>query len=147
MLCCMATIERLRVIFVSERSTLRSVLAHACLEHLAPREFSVQSCGRPGHIGRELHVAAIGALTSARMDLPASAAPRSWEQLREKGAASARFVITLDAEVGAFQPPWPGQPDTAVWPLPDVAGLKDPERTHLARFRSCTSSSAVWNFS
>jgi len=54
--------------------------------------------------------------------------PTSWEKLKEQGAGRATFIITLDDETIGEQPAWPGQPDTALWSMPDVAALEDPEK-------------------
>lgn len=124
----MSTAEKPKVIFVSKRNSLRSCLAQACLEHLAGSRFTIQSCGWPGHLAEQFHPAALGALASASMKAP-HGEPKGWDRLRERGAAPARFVITLDQDTRAVQPPWPGQPDTALWPLPDVAASTDAEQT------------------
>jgi len=60
---------------------------------------------------------------------PPPGIPTSWEKLKEQGAARATFIITLDDETMGEQPAWPGQPDTALWSMPDVAALEDPEKT------------------
>ena len=62
--------------------------------------------------------------------------PTSWERLKERGAARAMFVITLDDEIVESQPAWPGQPDTALWSMPDVAALADPEKTASAAIQT-----------
>jgi len=40
---------------------------------------------------------------------------------------TADFVITLDEATLSAEPCWPGQPCSALWALPDVAGLGDAE--------------------
>lgn len=124
----MSTVGKVRVIFVSKRNSLRSVLAHACLEHIGGDRHAVLSCGSPKYLASEIHPAALGALASARMRPPLGI-PTSWEKLKEQGAARAAFIITLDDETMGEQPAWPGQPDTALWSMPDVAALEDPEKT------------------
>lgn len=119
--------KRIGVIFVSRRNSLRSILAEACLTHLDPKRFSAFSCGQPGQVGREFHPAAIGALHSASMAVPTHA-PRSWDELARSSGPQAEFIITLDAATEARQPPWPGQPDGALWAYPDVADGNDPEK-------------------
>ena len=122
----MVASDKTRVVFVSKRNSLRSVLAQACLEHLAGSRFAVQSCGWPGHVAERFHPAALGALASASMK-PPRGQPKSWNTLRESGAARARFLITLDEESSGALPAWPGQPDTALWLLPDIAASTDAE--------------------
>lgn len=119
--------KRIGVIFVSRRNSLRSILAEACLSHLDPKRFSVSSCGQPGHVGREFHPAAIGALHSASIPVP-DRQPRSWDEVVRAHPSGADFVITLDAATESLQPPWPGQPDAALWAYPDVAAEADPEQ-------------------
>jgi arsenate reductase len=119
--------KRIGVIFVSRRNSLRSILAEACLAHLDSQRFAALSCGQPGQVGRDYHPAAVGALHSASIPLPQHG-PRSWDELARSSSPVAEFVITLDAATEARQPPWPGQPDGALWDYPDVAGGGDPER-------------------
>ena len=126
--------ERVRVMFVSQRNTLRSVLAQACLTHLAPDQFMASSCGRPGKTGRAFHPAAVGALGSAGMAVP-STQPQGWDALLRGGAAPAHFVITLDEEIAAIAPRWPGQPELATWPFPDLAANPEGEEMAVAVIR------------
>jgi len=114
------------VIFVSRRNSLRSILAQACLEHLGASRFLAVSCGQPGMIAETIHPAAIGALSSASMPVPVHP-PRDWNDLMRTNAARAEFVITLDEVTSAFQPRWPGQPDSALWAFPDTAGIGNVE--------------------
>lgn len=60
---------------------------------------------------------------------PPLGVPTSWDRLKERGAGRATFIITLDDETLGAQPAWPGQPDTALWAMPDIAALEDPEKT------------------
>jgi arsenate reductase (thioredoxin) len=124
--------ERSVVIFVSQRNSLRSILAQACLAHLGADRFLALSCGRPGMLADAMHPAAIGALNSASMPAP-NHRPRDWNDLSRPSAPRAEFVITLDEASSSFQPRWPGQPDAALWVFPDVVAVGDPEKVaHLA---------------
>lgn len=114
------------VVFVSRRNTLRSVLAEACLTHLGAKRFIAFSCGDPSLLKKEIHPAAVGALASASIPL-VQHPRRGWDELTRPGAPKADFVITLDEAMVAKQPRWPGQPDTALWALPDAAAIVDPE--------------------
>jgi protein-tyrosine-phosphatase len=118
--------KRFVVIFVSRRNTLRSILAQACLSHLASDRFAAYSCGHPAHLGHGIDPAAVSALASARMPAP-SLAPRGWGELTRSGSPTANFVITLDAEMLPLQPSWPGQPDAALWAFPDIAAMSHPD--------------------
>lgn len=124
--------KRSVVIFVSQRNSLRSILAQACLAHLGADRFMALSCGRPGKLANAIHPAAIGALNSASMPVP-DHRPRDWNDLARPSAPRAEFVITLDEASASYQPRWPSQPDSALWALPDVAAVEDPEKVaHMA---------------
>ncbi|MDM0087895.1 MULTISPECIES: protein tyrosine phosphatase [unclassified Variovorax] len=126
--------ERLRIVFISRRNSLRSVLAEACLSHLNPTKFVVSSGGQPGQVAAQFHPAAIGALNSAGIALPAGR-PKAWDAVLRRGAPVADFVITLDAELPQSAPRWPGQPEVATWPFPDIAVGMDAEETAVAAIR------------
>lgn len=111
--------KRIGVIFVSRRNSLRSILAEACLTHLDSTRFSAFSCGQPGQLANVIHPAAIGALQSASMIVP-NRAPRSWDEFARSSSPLADFIITLDAATEPLEPPWPGQPDAALWAYPDT---------------------------
>src|SRR4030095_13344385 len=114
------------VIFVSRRNSLRSVLAQACLAHLDAGRFTAYSCGQPGFISDAIHPAAIGALSSASIRVP-QVQPRGWDELARASAQRANFIITLDEATQSVEPPWPGQPDSALWAFPDAAAFGEPE--------------------
>lgn len=117
---------RFVVFFVSQRCSLRSVLAEACLTHLCEKRFAAYACGNPHRLAHEVHPAAVGALASANIPLR-SQPRRSWNDLSSLGAPKADFVITLDEDTLPRQPRWPGQPNSALWALPDIAEISDPE--------------------
>lgn len=124
--------QKIGVVFVSRRSSLRSILAEACLLHLGRERFSVQSCGQPGQIARSAHPAALGALSSAGIAQPQKALC-SWDELARFSAPRADFIITLDPSVEPLEPRWPGQPDAALWPYADVAAIDSvDEAAHAA---------------
>jgi protein-tyrosine-phosphatase len=111
-----------RIVFVSRRNSLRSILAHACLVHLAPDRFAVLSCGHPGDVGKSIHPAAVAALATAGIAVPA-VHPRGWNELARPGAVRIDFVITLDEATQSLEPRWPGQPYSALWDFPDAAAF------------------------
>ena len=108
------------VLFVSRRNSLRSVLAEACLEHVGRERFSAYSCGVPGQLARQVHPAALEALALARMAYTPGA-PKNWHVFQKLQAPRLDFVILLDPFDDLDPPAWPGQPDMAVWALPDLA--------------------------
>ncbi|MBO9512502.1 MAG: protein tyrosine phosphatase [Variovorax sp.] len=118
--------QRFVVFFVSQRCSLRSVLAEACLAHLCEKRFAAYACGNPRRLERDIHPAAVGALAHAGIAVRAQPR-RNWNDLSGPGARKADFVITLDEDTLARQPRWPGQPNSALWALPDIAQIQDPE--------------------
>lgn len=121
-----------RIIFVSRRNSLRSVLAQACLAHLDATRFTVLSCGQPTQLSREIHPAAIRALHGAGIPMP-RLQPRGWDELIRGTSTRADFVITLDESMQPLEPNWPGQPISALWAFQDAAALVAPEQAaHMA---------------
>lgn len=112
------------VLFVSRRNSLRSVLAQACLNHLAKGKFRAYSCGVPGAQTDSFHPAAIRVLRQAGMAQP-EGAPRDWAEFLRSGAPSLEFVITLDTSVATVEPAWPGQPEYALWHVRDLLASGD----------------------
>ncbi|WP_447774101.1 arsenate-mycothiol transferase ArsC [Variovorax boronicumulans] len=123
--------ERIGVVFVSRRNSLRSVLAEACLAHLDPKRFSAFSCGQPGQIAQAIHPATLKALASTSIPVT-QMMPRSWNELTRMGAPRANFVVTMDPSVELLQPRWPGQPDVTMWPFPDLVAGDDAQATSHA---------------
>ncbi|MEJ8848247.1 protein tyrosine phosphatase [Variovorax rhizosphaerae] len=120
------TLMAKRIVFVSRRNSLRSILAQACLVHLAKDRFAVVSCGHPRHVSPSIHPAAVGALRSAGIAVP-EVQPRGWNDLARPGAARVDFVITLDEPTQILEPSWPGQPYSALWAFPDTAASANAE--------------------
>jgi len=115
-----------RIIFVSKRNSLRSILAQACLAHIAADRFSAISCGNPRHVSQSIHPAAAGALISAGIAVP-QVQPRGWNELTRAGSLRLDFVITLDEPTQVLEPSWPGQPYSALWAFPDAAAFDNAE--------------------
>lgn len=120
------SMQKIGVVFVSRRCSLRAVLAQALLIHLAGKRFAAHACGQPGQVADSIHPAALGALASAGIAVPQGPL-RSWVEFTRLGAPRLDFVITLDRSIEALLPAWPGQPDAATWPCPDVAAGDDAE--------------------
>lgn len=124
----------LRIAFISRRNSLRSVLAQACLGHLAAAKFTASSAGQPGLVAPHFHPAALGALRSAGIEAPAGP-PRGWDSMLRPGAPAMDFLITLDEALAREAPRWPGQPELATWPFPDIAAGEDGEAMAVAAIR------------
>ncbi|WP_213953491.1 MULTISPECIES: low molecular weight phosphatase family protein [unclassified Variovorax] len=121
-----------RIVFVSKRNSLRSVLAQAVLAHIAGDRFSAVSCGNPKHVGESVHPAAVWALSTVGIAVP-QVPPRGWNDLARAGGPRVDFVITLDEATQLLEPSWPGQPYSALWTFPDAAAADDAERAaHIA---------------
>ena len=118
--------RKINVLFVSRRNTLRSIMAQACLTHIAEKRFHARSCGLPLRVGTAVDPAAVSALRTAGIPLP-DIKPRSWNEFVPARGFEAEFVIALDADIERLQPAWPGQPHTALWAYPDTAVIDDPE--------------------
>lgn len=109
------------VLFVSQRNSLRSVLARACLEHVSKGRFRAYSCGRPGLLAPGPHALALQAIDTAGIALRPER-QYEWNEFARPGATRADFVITMDESVQNMTPRWVGQPDTALWAYPDLVG-------------------------
>jgi protein-tyrosine-phosphatase len=125
--------HQIRLLFVSRRDTVRSILAQAALNHMAKDRFKAFSCGNPRELGTAPHPLALEVLNSN--GIPARAlACTPWDRFARASAPKVDFVITLADELGDAAPRWPGQPDTALWSLPDWLAKPAPEadlRKHL----------------
>jgi arsenate reductase len=130
--------QKIGVVFVSRRCSLRSILAEACLMHLAAQRFSAHACGQPGRVADAIHPAALAALDSAGIAAP-TAPLRSWDELSRMGGPRLELVILLDPAMEALQPRWQGQPDTALWSYPDVAAVGADEEAHRAAIQTLYS--------
>ena len=110
------------ILFVSKRHSLRSVLAHGCMEHVGRGRFRVQSCGVPGELAGETNPGALAALKVAGMPAPARG-PQCWTAFVKPASARTDIVIALDRFAFTKLPAWPRQPETALWNYPDLVAL------------------------
>ena len=114
---------------MSQRNSLRSLLAQACLTHVGRGRFVGYSCGSavPGHT--QPHPLVATALRAAGMEVDNLTCKDCGLYTRGDSGAM-RFVITLsDDPLSRLPPVWPGQPDTALWAFAD---LLDPSRPRAA---------------
>lgn len=120
---------RINVLFVSQRNSLRSLLAQACLNHVGRERFAGFSCGTA--VGPDVgpHPLVAPTLRAAGMAGENLTCKDCRRYTRVDGVPM-RFVIALSED--AMSGPalvWPGQPDTALWAFPD---LLDPSRPRAA---------------
>ena len=116
------------VLFVSQENAVRSLLAEACLRHLGREKFRAFSCGVPELVANGPRKWTTFALEAA--DIPsAQLRSKPWSEFTKSSAPRMDFVISLDAEAHYDSPKWPGQPETALWDYPALAGrkVKDPQ--------------------
>lgn len=127
------------VIFVSQRNSLRSVLARACLEHVSKGRFRGYSCGNPQTLAAGPDALALQAIRTAGIALRDDK-QYDWNEFARLGAPKADFVITMDDTVQNLTPKWSGQPDTALWAYPDLVaqnlGEEDAHRAANAMLMS-----------
>ncbi len=127
------------VIFVSQRNSLRSVLARACLEHVSKVRFKAYSCGNPQMLAAGPDALALQAIRIAGIALRDDK-QYDWTEFAPLGAPKADFVSTLDDTVQDLALKWSGQPDTALWAYPDLVaqdlGEEDAHRAANAMMMS-----------
>lgn len=111
--------SEMKVLFVSVENASRSLMAEACLRHLAPQRFKAYSCGIPGQIAQQPDTWAKLAISTAgfgAQDLRC----KPWTDFTRSGAPRMAIVIALDAATSREHPSWPGQPETATWTMPSL---------------------------
>lgn len=107
------------VLFLCSGNSARSILAEALLRDLGMGRFRAVSAGtRPN---RELNPHALDVLRRNGHETTALRA-KHVDEFQAPGAAAMDFVFTVcDTAAAEECPPWPGQPITGHWGLPDPA--------------------------
>jgi protein-tyrosine-phosphatase len=105
------------VLFICSGNSARSIFAEALLRDLGQGKFQAFSAGtRPGSA---LHPVAIDILERNGHDT-ASLRSKHISEFQVPGAPVMDFVFTVcDTAAAEECPPWPGQPITGHWGLPD----------------------------
>jgi protein-tyrosine-phosphatase len=116
------------VLFVGRENAARSLIAEACLRHLGQERFQVFSCGTPGKTLDKPSDWALLALQQAGISTEGLHC-KDWSAFARRGALPMDYVVALDAAAMRAHPPWPGQPEQALWsfaPLIDkkCSGMK-----------------------
>lgn len=108
-----------RILFVSTHNAVRSPLAEALLRELGGGDFKAYSCGVPGQIERQVSPVVQQVLHKA--GLPSEGLrPKDWSSLAQPGSVKMDYVISLEGVLGVPLPPWPGQPEQALWHFPPL---------------------------
>jgi arsenate reductase len=102
------------VLFVGRENAARSLIAEACLRHLGQDKFLVYSCGMPGQTLDKPNDWALMALRQAGINIEALSC-KDWSVFARRGAMPMNYVIALDDDAMQAHPPWPGQPEQALW--------------------------------
>jgi arsenate reductase len=84
------------------------------LRHLGKDRFQVYSCGMPTKILDKPNGWALQALQQAGMATDGLHC-KDWSAFAKRGATPMDYVIALDDAAQQEYPPWPGQPEQALW--------------------------------
>ena len=107
------------VLFVSTENACRSLLAEACLNHLADGKLRAFSCGVSSKTA--VKPPSWTTLALATASIPDTGLTcKSWVEFSKPSSTRMDFVIGLAADTYAIHPAWPGQPVTALWDYPAV---------------------------
>lgn len=105
------------VLFLSERNSVRSIIAEALLNDMARGRFRAFSAG--SNPTRAVDPYTLDKLRQEGVPAP-DARSKSWEELAQSGAPQMDFVITLgDDSMQNVCPIWPGHPIVARWSVRD----------------------------
>lgn len=111
----------LRVLFLCNRNTARSLMAEAILNQIGGTRFRAHSAGATHAAGQAPHPLALRALQDAGIGT-AGLHSKSWHDFAGPDAPHMDLVITLCDQVhGEPCPVWPGHPATAHWSYEDPA--------------------------
>ena len=102
------------VLFVGRENAARSLMAEACLRHVGQGRFEVFSCGMPAKTLPQPNAWALLALQQTGIS-SAGLHCKDWSVFARRGARPMDFVIALDDAAMQAHPPWPGQPEQALW--------------------------------
>lgn len=128
--------RRLRVLFLSQRNSARSMMAEAIANAIAPEQLEAYSAGvRP--TGRADPVM-VELLQHAGLDAP-DHPPQHVREFSAPGSPPLDFVFTLsDTAAGEAPPTWPGHPVTAHWHCQDPYQFETAAERRLALIRART---------
>lgn len=109
--------RRFNVLFLCTGNSARSIFAEALLRDLGGDRFDVYSAGT--HPAPALNPRAVEMLRAKGHDT-GNLRAKSAEEFRQPGAPAMDFVFTVcDQAANESCPPWPGQPLSGHWGVPD----------------------------
>ncbi len=113
------------VLFICVGNSARSIMAEAILSQLGRGKFSAFSAGTKPY--SEMNAFALEVLENNGHDISGMRA-KNVAEFQAPDAPALDFAFTLcDAAANEECPPWPGQPITAHWGVPDPAAVEGSE--------------------
>jgi len=121
------------VLFICTGNSARSIFAEAILTEIGGSKFRAHSAGTRPY--SELNPFALDVLRQAGHDVSDLRA-KNVAEFEGEGAPTLDFVFTVcDRAANEECPPWPGQPITAHWGLPDPVKAEGTEAEKALAFR------------
>lgn len=126
--------QSLRVLFLSQRNSARSMMAEAIANAVGDGQFEAHSAGiRPA---RSIDPMAVELLKHAGLNAP-DHPPRHVRDFSAFNAPRLDFVFTLsDTAAGEAPPTWPGHPITAHWRCADPQRFETDAEKRLSLLRT-----------
>lgn len=127
--------RRLRVLFLSHRNSVRSIIAEALLNAIAPDRFTAHSAGvEPAG---QVHPLTVELLERNRLPT-AKLRPKHWLGLTGASVPLFDFVFVLsETAAGGLPAAWPGSPVRSAWFVADPLATAGPEEALQRAFLRC----------
>jgi ArsR family transcriptional regulator, arsenate/arsenite/antimonite-responsive transcriptional repressor / arsenate reductase (thioredoxin) len=126
--------RRFAVLFICVGNSARSIMAEAILAQLGGAKFAAHSAGTKPY--SELNPYALEVIEANGHDVSTMRA-KNVAEFQGPDAPPLDFVFTLcDAAANEECPPWPGQPITAHWGLPDPVKATGTEAERALAFKN-----------
>jgi arsenate reductase len=111
------------VLFLSNRNTVRSIIAEAVMNRIGRGDFTAFSAGM--QVAYRVEPLVLDVLQGEQYSA-AGLHPKHWTEFTRPEAPALDFVFTLcDPAAGEQLPHWPGRPVTADWYYPEPRTLSD----------------------
>jgi arsenate reductase len=118
---------RHNVLFVCSGNSARSIIAEACINHLAIGQGKFTGYSAGSHPKGAVHPLALDVLKRSGVSIDGLRS-KSWDEFAAPGAPQMNFIFTVcDNAAGEQCPYWPGKPVTAHWGVPDPAAVQGSE--------------------